>query len=81
MKELLLYEDANEVLSNGLKIESGNRDLKNLQADISKELAKMKAKNRLGPDGVCISFVFFSFHFFFPFLFPHQTLPETFVSC
>ena len=53
MKEMLLFEDANEVITQGLKVEAGNADLKKLQIDVSKELAAMKAKERKGPDGVC----------------------------
>jgi hypothetical protein len=52
MKEMLLFEDANEVIAQGLKVEAGNADLKKLQVDVSKELATMKAKERKGPDGV-----------------------------
>jgi len=52
MKELLLYEDAIDILNKGLKVEPGNRDLKNLLADVTKDLNAMKAKDRRGPDGV-----------------------------
>jgi len=67
MKEMLLYEDANDVIAQGLKVEPGNADLKKLQGDVAKELAAMKAKERKGPDGVCnfslSHFFLFSFSF------------------
>jgi hypothetical protein len=56
MKEMLLFEDAQDVLLKGLKVEAGNRDLKNLQVDITKELNSMKTISRRGSDGVYLPF-------------------------
>ena len=58
MKEMLLYEDANEIIIQGLKVEPQNADLKKLQVDVTKELASMRAKERKGPDGVSIILLF-----------------------
>jgi len=55
LKELLLYEDSLDILGKGLKVEPGNKDLKNLQIDVQKELNEMKAKERRGPDGKKLS--------------------------
>jgi len=55
MKELLLFEEASEVLKKGLKVEANNSDLKNLESDIAKELNTMKAKAKKGPDGKLLS--------------------------
>jgi stress-induced-phosphoprotein 1 len=55
MKELLLFEEASEILQKGLKVESGNRDLKTLQVEVNKELNTMKAKSRKGADGKPLS--------------------------
>ena len=61
MKEMLLYEDANEIIIQGLKVEPQNADLKKLQVDVTKELASMRAKERKGPDGVSIILLFVIF--------------------
>jgi len=55
MKELLLFEEASDVLQKGLRVEAGNRDLKTLQVEITKELNAMKSKARKGPDGKLLS--------------------------
>eukprot|EP00211_Chloroparvula_japonica_P014633 CAMPEP_0119133070 /NCGR_PEP_ID=MMETSP1310-20130426/12927_1 /TAXON_ID=464262 /ORGANISM="Genus nov. species nov., Strain RCC2339" /LENGTH=258 /DNA_ID=CAMNT_0007123745 /DNA_START=80 /DNA_END=856 /DNA_ORIENTATION=- len=55
MKELLLFEEAEEILLKGLTVEPNNRDLKDLLTNVRRELSEMQTKAGRGADGKPLS--------------------------